>query len=405
MKKLIGLIIVFSWVVPSPLFAQDPKEIFRKAIPAVCVVTNTQSSGRTVGLGSGFIVDPEGVVVTNRHVLKGARQVSIKLNDETTYKVTGVYFDAGRDICLLKVDAHSLPVLALADSENIVIGEKVYTIGNPLGLSFTFSDGILSGKRIIKENKYLQFTAPISPGNSGGPLLNSSGQVVGIVTATTAGENLNFALAVNEIKPLVAGISALLFESFESGTLPDILGKESIGISPMQEYDHAVFNYTNRIELNINTVDSYNNRGLLYIRKGSYDMAISDFSKALELDPRLVDAYCNRGAAYIYKGGYEQAVRDSTKAIKLNPRLVDAYNNRGIAYLHLYDYDLAIKDFSRAIKFDHQRADVYANRAIAYHHKGKYSKAWADMRKAEKLGMPADPRFLEELKKDSGREY
>lgn len=403
-KKIVLTLSLFLLGIPN-LFAQDPKEIFRKAIPTVCVVTNTQPNGRAVGLGSGFIVDPQGVIVTNRHVLKGARQVSINFKDGATYTVNGVYFDADRDICLLKVDARNLPVLPLADSESMAIGEKVYTIGNPLGLAFTFSDGLLSGKRSIKEKRYLQFTAPISPGNSGGPLLDSLGQAVGIVTATTSGENLNFALAIDEIKPLIATISTLKFESLSSGITQDPLEKQAVMTAPMRDDDHAIFDYTNRIELNINPVAAYNNRGLIYIRNGNYDQAIADFNKALELNPKLVDAYCNRGAAHVYKGNYEQAVQDSTKALKLDRRLVEAYSNRGIAHLHLLDYDQAIKDFSRVVKFDSQRADAYHNRAIAYHRKGKYSRAWADLHKVEKLGSAVDVPFWEELKKDSGREY
>jgi len=405
MRKVILLTLSAFLITPSPLFPEEPKDIFRQTISAVVlVVTNVQPDGKASSLGSGFIVDPKGIVLTNRHVLTGARQVSVKLIDGTSYSVNGIYLDANRDICLLKIDAQKLPALPLADSDSIAVGEKVYTIGNPLGLSFTFSDGMLSGKRNFKEIKYLQFTAPISPGNSGGPLLNSIGQAVGIVTATTSGENLNFALAINEVKPFVAAIPSLKFEPMVSGKAEEILSKKNTAFSSQENDDQAIADLTKAIERKYNLVESYNNRGILYVRKGNYDQAIPDFTKTIALKPDLVDAYCNRAAAYIQMGKYKEAIQDCSKAIQLNPKLADAYHNRAIAYIQQKDYTDAIQDCSKAIALDPTLADAYNNRGVAYYHKGAYKKAWADIHTAEQMGYKVNAQFLESLKKASGRE-
>ena len=403
-----NIIVVFLFVTfasPIRLCADDPKEIFRQAISAVVLVETNARSSRSRGFGSGFVVGSDGVVVTNRHVLTGARDVSIKLNDGSTYPVTGVYFDPQRDVCLLKADAHGLPVLSLADSDSVSVGEKVYTIGSPLGLTFTFSDGMISGKRVLKDNKFLQFTAPVSPGNSGGPLLNSQGKAVGIVTASTGGENLNFALAIDEVKPLIAAIATVKFETFASPKTQEVLGKNISSLAPISADDRAIEDYTARIELNIKPVESYNNRGLAYSHKGQYDQAIADFSKALEFDPSLVDAYCNRAAAYITQKNYTAAVKDCSKAIKIDPSVVAAYHNRAIAYLHLREYGRAIKDCSKAIALDLALTDAYNNRAVAYYRKRNFKKAWSDVHKVTQSGGTVDPQFLEQLKKASGREH
>ena len=386
----------------TDLFAQEPVDIFRQASSAVVYIASKVQAGRGTSYGSGFIVDPDGIILTSRHVVAGAREISVRLRDGTAYPVIGRYLDETLDVCLLKINAHGLPVLARADSGNLAIGEKVYTIGNPLGLAFTFSDGLVSGIRNIKGIDYVQFTAPISPGNSGGPLLNAQGQAIGIVTARTLGENLNFALAANEVKTLISKASSLKFDQPDAGSTAN-LAQSSNPLSSSEEYDKEIRAFTKTIEFNSDLVNAYNNRAILYIQKGNYDQAIQDLTKALELNPDFVDAYCNRSAAYIHKGDFDPAIADSSKAIQLDPGLVDAYTNRGIAYIHKGNYDSAIADCTKAIALNPALADAYNNRAIAYYRKGEYDNAWNDVHKAEELGMKIEEGFLNGLKKASNR--
>ncbi|MBW1987991.1 MAG: DegQ family serine endoprotease [Deltaproteobacteria bacterium] len=157
---------------------------------------------RTRSLGSGFIMDPDGYIVTNHHVIKGAESISVKLNNGKEYEAELVGADSKTDLALLKVDAGGLPFLPLGDSEKLKVGQWVVAIGSPFGLEHTVTAGIVSAKgRVIGAGPYddfIQTDASINPGNSGGPLLDLSGKVVGINTAIVAhGQGIGFAIPIN----------------------------------------------------------------------------------------------------------------------------------------------------------------------------------------------------------------
>ena len=158
-------------------------------------------------LGSGFIIDKGGFIITNNHVVENAEDIRVKLADgrEFTAKVIGR--DAKTDLALIKITSifENLPVLALGDSDNIRVGDWVLAVGNPFGLGQTVTQGIISATgRVIGSGPYddfLQTDAPINPGNSGGPLVNMKGEVIGINTAIIpGGQGLGFAIPSNMAK-------------------------------------------------------------------------------------------------------------------------------------------------------------------------------------------------------------
>lgn len=162
------------------------------------------------GLGTGFVVRKDGLILTAAHVVEGARSAKVRFHDGRTARVTRVLkTDRESDYALLKIEGSNYSALRLADSEQLRQGEKAFTLGTPLGLDFTASEGIVSALRNAEGRSvargggvtYIQLTAPISPGNSGGPVFNAQGEVLGIaVFKRTDGENLNFALAINQAK-------------------------------------------------------------------------------------------------------------------------------------------------------------------------------------------------------------
>jgi hypothetical protein len=158
-------------------------------------------------LGSGFVVSADGRIVTNLHVIDGAREATIVLADgrELTHPDV-MAVDEKRDLVVLRVAAKGLKPLPLGDSSRVRAGDRVVAIGHPLGLSNTVSDGLVSAVREVSPGvSVLQLSAPISPGSSGGPLLDERGQVIGVSTMlSTRGQNLNFGLPVNALKPLMA---------------------------------------------------------------------------------------------------------------------------------------------------------------------------------------------------------
>jgi serine protease Do len=159
--------------------------------------------------GSGFIINADGYIITNHHVVADASEIKVILSDERTLEAKVVGSDPKTDIALLKVEpADKLPVVTLGDSDKLEVGDWVVAIGNPFGLGHTVTSGIISGKdRVIGQGPYddfLQTDASINPGNSGGPLFNLAGEVVGINTAIVAvGSGVGFAVPVNLAKGLL----------------------------------------------------------------------------------------------------------------------------------------------------------------------------------------------------------
>ncbi len=168
------------------------------------------------GLGSGFVINADGYVLTNNHVVDGATDIRVKFVDGRELSGTVVGRDPKTDLALLKVDAGGLPVIPLGDSARLEVGEPVLAVGNPFGLEQTVTTGIVSATgRVIGEGPYddfIQTDASINPGNSGGPLVNSRGEVVGINTAIVSGNGgsvgIGFAIPTNLAKPVVTQLAA-----------------------------------------------------------------------------------------------------------------------------------------------------------------------------------------------------
>ena len=161
-------------------------------------------------LGSGFIIDQDGYIVTNNHVVEGADEIKVKLSDGRDFKARVVGRDRKTDIALIKISStfKNLQALPLGDSDNVLVGQWVLAVGNPFGLGNTVTQGIISATgRIIGAGPYdnfLQTDAPINPGNSGGPLVNLKGEAVGICSAIVAGgQGIGFAIPINMAKSMV----------------------------------------------------------------------------------------------------------------------------------------------------------------------------------------------------------
>ena len=145
--------------------------------------------------------------------------------------------------------------------------------------------------------------------------------------------------------------------------------------------------------------------GSKYFEKGQWNKAIAEYNEAIELDPKYADAYFNRGNAYFNKGQYDQAIADYTEAIEINPRLAEAYANRGLAYAQgKGQFDQAISDFNKAIGINPRYAIAYNYRAVTYYYKGEDDKAWEDVHKAQSLGYRFPQEFLKALREASGRQ-
>ena len=197
----------------------------RKSIPMIAetakgaVVTIViGNKDAPIAQGTGFLVRSDGIIATNYHVIANGSMAIVKFSDGTILPIDGLLAaDKARDLAIIKIHSDvgisDFRTLTLGNSDQVQIGEDVVVIGNPLGLELTVSNGIVSGIRTAKEEggKFLQITAPISHGSSGGPLFNMAGEVIGITTMfVEGGENLNFAIPINDTKLLLQNRSAYL---------------------------------------------------------------------------------------------------------------------------------------------------------------------------------------------------
>jgi hypothetical protein len=200
MKKHLILLLLL----PSLLFSQNAKEIAKKCMTSTVSLVMEDNFKQPLSLGSGFIVD-DGKIITNLHVIEDAKYGYVTISGESKkHKIEGyLAIDKTNDLALL-----SVPTLIGTSIEingnNPEIGEKIYAIGNPKGLSGTISEGIISGIRTFENEELIQITAPISPGSSGGPVINNNGQLIGVSVGTLdAGQNLNFAIPTKYVSKLI----------------------------------------------------------------------------------------------------------------------------------------------------------------------------------------------------------
>jgi S1-C subfamily serine protease len=207
---------------PPPFDSEEQLNInvYKKALPSVVNITSTTvafdffyGAVPQKGMGSGFVIDGEGHILTNYHVIEGARQVEVTTSDKSKYKAQVIGVDPPHDLAVIQIPNSKVPAAEIGDSKSLVVGQKVFAIGNPFGLSGTMTRGIISSIRSVRGehgfiDEAIQTDAAINPGNSGGPLLNSHGQVIGINSMILTGgaeqsAGIGFAIPINTAKAVL----------------------------------------------------------------------------------------------------------------------------------------------------------------------------------------------------------
>lgn len=186
-------------------------DLYKTASPSVVMIETYDAKGEVSGKGSGFIVSAEGAILTNYHVVAHTKQATVRLANKDAYDTVEVLeIDKRKDIALIKIKGFGLPYLKLGRSQDVEVGETIYSLSNPLGVfQNTLSQGILSGIRAGDGYRYFQISAPISHGSSGGPIFNSRGDVIGIAVATIEeGQNLNFAVPIDYARGMVLSMGS-----------------------------------------------------------------------------------------------------------------------------------------------------------------------------------------------------
>lgn len=178
-----------------------PKEIYDQCSSSVFYISTYDIDGNSFASGSGFFIAEGGIAVTNYHVLENAINASVTLTNGESYEIEGIIdYNEDMDYAIIKIKGYGFKPLKIGDSKLVSGGDTIYTIGNPLGLTNSISDGIVSNANRADINGMIQITAPISPGSSGGALIDIYGEVIGVTTSSLVrGQNLNFAIPINNV--------------------------------------------------------------------------------------------------------------------------------------------------------------------------------------------------------------
>jgi len=363
-------------------YAADIPALVQKAKPAVVEIVTLDQQNKVLKAGTGFFISPDGELLTNYHVISGGSSIVAKTPAGSIYFLKSVVTASETyDVAKLQFFATDAPYLPLGSSSNAVEGQRVLVIGNPEGLEGTVSDGIISAFRAGRT--MIQMTAPVSPGSSGSPVLDESGNVIGIATRVLKeGQNLNFAISSETIQAAIA--ESTVESSVTRGPVDDVYSRASEHLKN-SDYKGVIADYTEAIRLQPGDPIGYWLRGLAYSHLNQNDNAINDLNEAIDLNPNFPPAYCSRGKAYRDLGRYDKAISDYNQAIRLKPDFAEAYSNRGNTYYALKQYEKAVKDYTEAMRLQPDDASAYEGRANAYDKLGESSNAEQDRKKAWEL--------------------
>lgn len=329
-------------------------DLVRRVKPSVVSVLTYDQKNEPLISGSGFVISP-GEIVTNMHVIKGARRAEIRTLDGKgrTYPVSGVLVvDDEADLALLKVEGMTDRTRPLTLTGSLPDeGEQVFLIGNPLRLEGSVSDGIVSAVREVPDlGRIIQTTAPVSHGNSGSPLFNMRGQVIGIVTVkVTNGQNINLALGVPRIQSLKRG-GVMTFDQVASRnratTQPEVLAelwyRGGIDSLWLGNYDSALNYFETAANRNPRRPETWIQIGYCKVKQGRNDEAIRAYKRALQLRPTSAEAFNKLGDAYFFANRFDDAIKSYKEAARVQPSQPEAYYNLGLAYLEIGDRESAL---------------------------------------------------------------
>ena len=345
--------------------------LVKRVKPAVVAIATYDANGEALMTGSGFFLRP-GQVVTNLHVIRGAVRAEIKTLDGKgkVFPVNGLLaLDEEGDLALLGVET---PTERPRSTELAVElpdeGEPIFVIGNPLKLEGSVSDGIVSAVREVPNSyRIIQITAPISHGNSGSPVFNLKGQVLGVVTIkVTNGQNINLAIAAGRVAQLIAGKLQPLTELAlkGKGDVAESLYKSGLDSLWLGNYDNALGYFENAANRNPKRAETWVQVGYCRVKQGKAQEAIRAYQQALQLKPQDADIHNKLGDAYYYSGKLREAIDSYTEAARLEPTNAETFYNLAIAYSESGNPSMAAAQARILQKLDRKLYEKYLSETM-----------------------------------------
>jgi S1-C subfamily serine protease len=341
-------------------------ELVKQVKPSVVAIATYDATGEALMTGSGFFLR-SGQVVTNLHVIRGAVRAYIKTLDGKgkTYPVAGaVAIDEEGDLALLSVD---MPAERSRSSELATVlpdeGEQIFVIGNPLKLEGSVSNGIVSAVREVPNvGRIIQITAPISHGNSGSPVFNLEGKVVGVVTVkVTNGQNINLAISADRVRQLQADRLRPLVEvtGKNKGDMAELLYRTGLDSLWLGNYDSALGYFENAANKNPRRADAWVQVGYCKVKQGKNVEAIRAYQQALHLKPDSPEVHNKLGDAYYYASRLREAIEEYTEAARLRPEWAEVHYNLAVAYFEIGNRSMAATEAHILQRLDSKLYEKY----------------------------------------------
>ena len=319
------------------------------------VILVVRTADGVLGSGSGFFIRQD-LIATNIHVVAGIYGKTISciaklVNQPIEYTIKGVMAsDPEHDLVILKVDGESKNVLPLGDSDSVFLDEEVFAIGTH---GNNTPGEIVKGTISRIDPDYFRMQATLSPGYSGGPLLNEAGTVIGVCVEGGKIKNHGYVIPSNHLRKLLQDMPAeeIPFEIWRKERFIRAYAIVKQGDEKRKAGDikGAFEAYDTAIQLKPDLAVAYAKRGMIHNQLGNYKASIKDHDAFICLDKDYAGAYVNRGVAKRILQNYKGAIKDYNKAISLDPENVEAYLNRGNVHKVFGDYKKAIEDYNTAI--------------------------------------------------------
>jgi len=343
---------------PSPALpatisgAPDLVKLIKVVIPAVVTIVGFNEQGKFSSSGSGFFINGQGHLITNHHVIRSMAHAKVKSHDGKTYPMpTVLAVDQHADLALCQVDIPGgSPNFLTVSREVPEVGERVVVIGSPRLLEHTVSEGIVSAIRTdTHKGQAIQMTAPISPGSSGGPVMNLKGEVVGVSTFFRQdGQNLNFAIPGHRILALTPGPGKPLAEYYTPS--PQDKAKQAYAqgkqLYEAKDYLKALESFREAVKADPKYASAYNYLGLTYKKLGLYDEAAQAYVKAIQLQPQNYVFLFNLGMVMYAANSYDNAATAFQKAIQIKPEDADCHYMLGKTYAQQGNIPASMREYN-----------------------------------------------------------
>ncbi len=350
--------------------AKDASEVFEVASKSTVVVLGYDEKAKVSHMGSGVVLT-DGAIATNCHVIKGATTLVVRYQGRE-YAADKQYTDWDRDTCTLNAKNLKAPAVRLGTTRGLKIGAKVYAIGAPQGIELTLSEGIVSNLLEVSGGKYIQTTAHISAGSSGGGLFDDEGRLLGLTTFyLSEGQNLNFAVPVEWVNELPKRHT----ETTQETTHTTEWINRTLELIEKKNWPGMIAHAQRWIAAEPENGLAWVSLGLAYDESDKTGKAIEAYQQALRINPELATAWEYLGGAYEKERQHTKAIAALQQALRINPRSANAWYNLGTAYANVGQIAHAIEAYQQSLRIDPENIEVWIRLGVTYSVNGQNKKA------------------------------